>query len=327
MHSDAFFVLAVADEGLSCFLVPRRLEDGSGNGLRVDRLKDKLGNRSNPTAEVELQGARGRLVGEPGRGTATIMEMVGGTRLDCAMASAAVMRLGVSEALRFTSGRVAFGGPLLSQPLMRAVLADLALESEAATAAVLRLVRAHEEERAGDSRAGLLRRIGAPLIKYWVCKRAPGHAAESLESCGGGAYTEESPLARNYREAPLMSIWEGSGNIQALDVLRALQRTPEVADALFDELDLARGADRRYDAALDRLLPLVRGGDTPAEGDARHLAGGLARAFQASLLLRHAPPAVADAFCASRLGDAPPGAYGELPAGVAVNGIVQRAAG
>jgi putative acyl-CoA dehydrogenase len=327
VHSDAFFVLARAEEGLSCFLVPRRLDDGTDNGFRVDRLKDKLGNRSNPTAEIELRNARGRLVGPPGHGTAAIMEMVAGTRLDCVMASAAVMRLGVTEALRFTSGRVAFGRPLLAQPLMRTVLADLALESEASTAAGLRLVRAYEEERAGDPAAGLLRRIGAPLLKYWVCKRAAEHAAESLECCGGGGYTEESRVARNYREAPLMSIWEGSGNIQALDVLRALRRTPEALDVLIDELALAEGTDRRFDAAMATLRRELGPSAEPAESSARALAGALARALQASLLIRHAPAPVSDAFCATRLGDGIPGAYGELPSGLAVDAIVERAAG
>jgi putative acyl-CoA dehydrogenase len=322
-QSDAFFVLAQTAGGLSLLLVPRLDEDGALNGLRFDRLKDKVGNRSNPTAEVELDGARATLVGEEGRGVRAIMAMIGGTRHDCVLGSTAVMRLGTAEAAHWAAGRVAFGRPLAGQPAMQAVLADLALESEAATAGALRLARAHEEAHRGDARAELLRRIAAPVLKYWTCKRAPQHAAEALECQGGFGYVEDSRLARAYREAPLMSVWEGSGNVQALDVLRALQREPEALDVLREEIGLAAGGDPRLDAEIDWLR-----GDTPAaggEGAARLLAGRLARALQASLLVRVAPPAVADAFCATRLGDAPGHTFGELPAGVDVAAIVERA--
>ena len=322
-QSDAFFVLAQTTGGLSLVLVPRLDEDGALNGLRFDRLKDKLGNRSNPTAEVELTRARGTLVGEEGRGVRAIMEMIGGTRHDCVLGSAAVMRLGTAEAIHWADGRRAFGRELAAQPAMQAVLADLALESEAATAGALRLARANEQAHAGDAEAELLRRIAAPVLKYWTCKRAPQHAAEALECQGGFGYIEDSRLARAYREAPLMSVWEGSGNVQALDVLRALGREPEALAVLLDEIGAGAGGDPRLDAELTALRSpsLTSGG----EASARLLAGRLARALQASLLVRHAPAAVADAFCASRLGDPAGLTVGALPPGLDIAAIVARA--
>ena len=321
-QSDAFFVLAHGNTGMSLFLVPRLREDGALNGLRFDRLKVKLGNRSNPTAEVELDDARGVLVGEEGRGVRAIMAMIGGTRHDCVLGSTAVMRLGTAEAIHWAAHREAFGHRLLDQGAMRAVLADLALESEAATAGALRLARAHEHAHGGDADAERLRRIAAPVLKYWTCKRAPAHAAEALECQGGFGYVEGSRLERAYREAPLMSVWEGSGNVQALDVLRAAGGDAATVDALLAELRLARGGDRRLDAAVDAISF-----DAADETGARRLTGTLARCLQAALLVRHAPPAVADAFCATRLGaQAGERAFGELPAGLDLEAILDRAA-
>ncbi len=322
-QSDAFFVLAQTGGGLSLILVPRLAQDGTLNGLHFDRLKDKLGNRSNPTAEVELSGARGVLVGEEGRGVRSIMAMIGGTRHDCVLGSTAVMRLGTAEAMHWARGRRVFGRELAAQPAMQAVLADLALESEAATAGALRLARAHDQAHRGDAQAELLRRIAAPVLKYWTCKRAPQHAAEALECQGGFGYIEDSRLARAYREAPLMSVWEGSGNVQALDVLRALDREPEALAVLFDEIDLAAGADRRLDAECAELRGVARA--DAGEASARLLAGRLARALQASLLVRGAPPQIADAFCATRLGDQAGRTFGELPAGLDLAAILERA--
>jgi putative acyl-CoA dehydrogenase len=238
------------------------------------------------------------------------------------LGSTAVMRLGTAEAIHHAAHRGAFGRPLIEQPLMTAVLADLALESEAATAGALRLSRAYEDARAGDGEAERFRRLAAPILKYWTCKRAPAHAAEALECQGGFGYVAGSRLARAYREAPLMSIWEGSGNVQALDVLRALRRQPEALDAVLAELDAAAGADRRLDAGVRALRALLT---APGEAGARRLAGLAARCLQASLLVRHAPGLVADAFCATRLGDAGEGAFGALPAGVDAAAIVARA--
>jgi putative acyl-CoA dehydrogenase len=323
-QSDAFFMLAQTTGGLSLLLVPRHTPDGELNGLRFDRLKPKLGNRSNPTAEVEVDDAHGVLVGEEGRGVRAIMAMIGGTRHDCVLGSTAVMRLGTAEAIHWAAHRVAFGRPLVAQPAMQAVLADLALESEAATAGALRLARANEAAHRGDAAEALLARIAAPVLKYWTCKRAPQHLGEALECQGGFGYIEESRLARAYREAPLMSVWEGSGNVQALDVLRALARAPEALGALLDEVALAAGGDARLDAELDAL----RGAPVSAsdEAGARLLSGRLARALQASLLVRHAPPAVADAFCATRLREPGGHTFGELPAGLDLAAIVTRAA-
>ena len=322
--SDAFFVIARAPGGLSCFLVPRLDDDGRPNGFRVDRLKDKLGNRSNATAEVDLGRAVGRVVGEEGHGVRAIMAMIGGTRHDCILGSAGVLRLGLAEAIHYARHRLAFGRRLADHAAMTGVLADLALEYEGALSGALRLSRAIEEAAAGDAEAASFRRIAAPILKYWVCKRAPGHAAEALECLGGSGYMEESRLPRAYREAPLMSIWEGSGNVQALDVLRALTQEAGVADALLGELSLARGGNRLLDAAAAAVADQLTAG-RPDEGQARAFVGLAARALQASLLVRFAPPAVSDAFCASRLAPRFSGGYGDLPPGVDTGAIVERA--
>jgi putative acyl-CoA dehydrogenase len=321
--SDAFFVIARSPGGLSCFLVPRLDDDGRPNSFRIDRLKDKLGNRSNATAEVALDGAVGRIVGEEGHGVRAIMAMIGGTRHDCILGSAAVLRLGLAEAIHYARHRGAFGRRLADHQSMTAVLADLALEYEGAVAGGLRLSRAIEEAAAGDDDAAAFRRIAAPILKYWVCKRAPGHAAEALECLGGGGYMEDSRLPRAYREAPLMSIWEGSGNVQALDILRALASEPGVADALLAELALARGGNRLLDAAAAAVADQLANG-APEEGQARSFANLAAQVLQATLLVRFAPAGVADAFCASRLAPRCSGSYGDLPPGVDAAAVVER---
>ncbi len=321
VHSDAIFVLAQTAKGLTCLLVPRRLDDGDDNGWTLDRLKDKLGNRSNPTAEVRFEASRAQLVGEPGRGVRAIMAMIGGTRQDCVLGSTAVMRTGTIEAIHWASHRSAFGRRLAEQPAMTAVLADLALESEAATWSALRLARATQDAAGGDPRAIALRRLAGPVLKFWICKRAPLHAAEALECQGGYGYIEESRLPRSYREAPLMSVWEGSGNVQALDVLRAMQREPEAMGVFLDELDLAAGANRRLDTAVAQLCDMVASGVDEAR--ARELTGRMARCLQASLLVRFAPVLVADAYCAAKLEDSG-GVLGCLPAGIDAGAIVAR---
>jgi putative acyl-CoA dehydrogenase len=319
---DLFMVLAQAPGGLSCFLLPRVLPDGTRNGMRLMRLKDKLGNRSNASAEVEYSGATAWLVGEEGRGVRTILDMVNSTRLDCALAAASGMRLGVVQAIHHARHRSAFGKPLIDQPQMASVLADLALESQAATAVALRLAGATDRAARGDEREAAFRRLALAATKYHVCKQAPAHAAEALECLGGNGYVEESGMPRLYREAPLQSIWEGSGNVAALDALRAMAREPEAAEALFAELDLAGGADRRLDEAIARLRKDVI---APQEAAARRLAETLATVLQAALLVRHSAPAVADAFIASRLAGDRGRAYGTLPAGVRAAEIIARA--
>jgi putative acyl-CoA dehydrogenase len=306
---DVFLVLAQAPAGLSCFLLER------GPGMEFQRLKDKLGTRSLPSSEVEFRGAAARLLGDEGRGVATIIEMVTHTRLDCVIGSASGMRRGVAEAVWHARHRSAFGRRLAEQPLMVNVLADLAIESEAATATALRLARAYDEADHA------LRRFATAVLKYWVCKRATPHAAEALECLGGNGYVEESPMPRLLRDAPLNGIWEGSGNVMSLDVLRALAREPEGLPAFLAECELARGADARLDAHLDALTPPCD------EWGARRGVEDLALAFQASLLVRFAPPFVADAFCAGRLGDARGRVFGTLPAGVDGEAIVERALG
>src|SRR5215204_1377912 len=311
---DIFLVLAQAPAGLSCFVVER------GEGMEFQRLKDKLGTRSLPSSEVEFRGASARMLGAEGRGVATIIEMVTHTRLDCVIGSAAGIRRGVAEAVWHARHRSAFGARLAEQPLMRNVLADLALESEAATATALRIARAYDE---GD---GTFRRFATAVLKYWICKRAAPHAAEALECLGGNGYVEESPMPRLLRDSPLNGIWEGSGNVMSLDVLRAMAREPDGLPAFLAECDQARGADARLDAHLDSLpatLGALSGED--AQWLARRAVEDLALAFQASLLVRTAPPAVADAFCAGRLGDARGRAYGTLPAGVDASAVLERA--
>ncbi len=335
---DLFLVLAQAPEGLSCFLLPRVLPDGSRNSMRIQRLKDKLGNRSNASAEVEYDAASAWLIGEPGRGTATIIEMVSATRLDCVLGSAAAMRQACVTAVHYAAGRRSFGRLLISHPLMTAVLADLTLESEAATTLAMRLAGAADRAAGGDREQAALLRIALPAAKYWVCKRTPAVAAEALECLGGNGYVEESGMPRIYRDAPLNSVWEGSGNVTALDVLRALARSPGSGDALLAEADLAAGADRRLDQAVLQLRKALgeASGDGQAAGKdaefrARRLAGLIALVLQASLLVRHAPAGVAGAFCASRLdpggagGPAGPGLpFGMLPDGLDLASILSR---
>ena len=324
---DLFMVLAQAPGGLSCFLLPRVRPDGTRNGMRLQRLKDKLGNRSNASAEVEYDEALAWLVGEEGRGVRTIIEMVNVTRLDCVLGTATGMRTGLTMAAHHAAHRMAFGRNLAGQPLMAAVLADLAIESEATTLAAFRLAGATDRAVRGDAQEAAFRRLALAATKYWVCKRAPAHAAEALECLGGNGYVEESGMPRLYREAPLASIWEGSGNVAALDALRALTRQPESAEAFFAELDLAAGADTRLDQAVTRLRKEV--GD-PSEARARQLAEAMALVLQGALLVRYGDPAVADAFAASRLADdGGPGtwghAFGTLPSGVDTAAIVSRA--
>ena len=322
---DAHLVLAQAD-GIACFLVPRQLDDGTRNALRLVRLKDKLGNRSNASSEVEFDGALGYLIGEPGRGIATILEMVRHTRLDCVLGSTGMMRAALSWALHHAAHRVAFGAALIDQPVMRNVLADLALEVEAATALSLRLARAFESQPHSADQA--LARVLTPAAKYWVCKRGPPLAAEALEVLGGNGYVEENPLPRVYREMPVNSIWEGSGNVIALDVVRALSREAAARDALRDHLDEASGVDARFDAAI-RAVDRMLSHDLDDAGAARRIAQLVTLTAQGALLVRHAPTCVADAFCASRLSGDPfaGAAFGTLPRGIDTGAIVDRARG
>jgi putative acyl-CoA dehydrogenase len=321
---DVFLVLAQAPGGLSCFLVPRVLPDGTRNTFRIQRLKDKLGNRSNASSEPEFDGTVAWRVGEEGRGVKTIIEMVNCTRLDCVGGSAALMRKALVEAGHHTKHRSAFGALLVDQPLMRNVLADLAVESEAATTLGLRLAGAADRAIRGDEEERAFRRIATAIGKYWVTKRAPAFAAEALECLGGNGYVEDSGMPRLYREAPLNSVWEGSGNVNALDVLRALGREPGTADALLVELGRARGADHRLDAAVDRLASEL-GDLEQVELRARRLVELMALTLQGSLLVRHAPAEVADAFCATRLGGDGGYAFGTLPGGTDVAAILERA--
>jgi putative acyl-CoA dehydrogenase len=316
---DAFLVLAQAERGLSCFLLPRWLPDGTRNRFHLQRLKDKLGNRSNASSEVEFDATWARLIGEEGRGVPTIIEMVNHTRLDCVIGAAAGMRQAVAQATHHAAHRRAFGKRLVEQPLMTNVLADLCLESEAATATMLRLARAYD-----DPSQRQLARLATAVAKYWVCKRHPPLVAEALECLGGNGYVEESILPRLYREAPLNSIWEGSGNVMCLDVLRVLAHGPEPFEAFFGELATARGGDRRLDAFGAELR---RDLSNPAalEARARDLVERMALAFQATLLVRHGDAAVAEAFCASRLAGAHGLAFGTLPADVDCERIVERA--
>ncbi|MES2169362.1 MAG: acyl-CoA dehydrogenase family protein, partial [Actinomycetota bacterium] len=312
--------------GLSCFLVPRVLDDGSHNVFRIQRLKDKLGNRSNASSEIEFDGTVGVLLGEEGRGVRTILEMVNGTRLDCIFGSTAGMRQATAEALWHVRHRAAFGALLIDQPAMTAVVADLALETEAATATAMRLARAADTDASEPDRA--FSRLATAVSKYWICKRGPGHAYEALECLGGNGYTETFPLARRYREQPVMAVWEGSGNVIALDVLRALAREPESLEAFDAEVSLATGAHPVFDAHLTATRALARevaGMDAPAAAaQARRLVAALALSLQASLLLRTAPPVVADAFTASRLGENRGALYGELPSGTDLAAIIDR---
>jgi putative acyl-CoA dehydrogenase len=322
---DIFLVLAQAPEGLSCFLVPRILPDGERNVFRIQRLKDKLGNRSNASSEPEFDGTVAWLVGPEGRGIKTIIEMVNYTRLDCVMATATLMRKALVEAGHHARGRAAFGASLIDQPLMRAVLADLALESEAATALTLRLAGAADRAIHGDPDEREFRRIAGAAGKYWVTKRGPAFTAEALECLGGNGYVEESGMPRLYREAPLLSIWEGSGNVNALDVLRAMSREPQVLEALMRELGTSAGANEHLDAAVQRLQRELMGSPETAQLRARRIVELIALCLQGSLLVRHAPAAVSDAFCATRLGGDWGYAFGTLPAGADLDAILARA--
>ena len=331
--SDFFLVLAQATDcdppALSCFLLPRILPDGSRNAFHIQRLKDKLGNHSTASSEIELHGAWARMLGEPGRGVPAIIEMVGHTRLDCVIGAAAGMRAAVVNATHHTAHRHAFGKLLIDQPLMRNVLADLCVESEASTALAMRLARAYDEAHA-DAEAGedgsdaqLFKRLATAVGKYWACKRAPNHCFEALECHGGAGYVEESGMPRMYREAPLASIWEGSGNVISLDVLRALTRSPRSLEVFLTEVELARGADRRLDARIDDLKSQF---DDPAtlESRARRVVESMALCLEGSLLVRNGPPAVADAFCASRLAGEGGLEYGTLPPGSDFEAIIER---
>jgi putative acyl-CoA dehydrogenase len=322
--SDVFLTLAQAPEGLTCFLVPRVLPDGSRNRLYIQRLKDKLGNKSNASGELEYDGAVAHVVGEPGRGVPTIIEMVNSTRLDCVIGSSAGMRAAVVHALNHAGSRSAFGKPLVEQALMRNVLADLALESEAATALMTRLAGAVDRSVRGDEGETAFRRLGVAVSKFWVTKRQPVHAAEALECLGGNGYVEESGMPRLFRDSPLNSIWEGSGNVAALDVLRAMAKSPESVEAFTGELNTAAGSDDRYDAALKRLGQAL-GDLDEIQYRARSVVELMALTLQASVLLRHSPTPVAEAFTASRLGGEWGHVFGTLPRGVDTDLILDRA--
>jgi putative acyl-CoA dehydrogenase len=319
--SDAFLVLAQAPGGLTCFLLPRWRPDGTRNAVHIQRLKDKLGDRSNASSEIELVGAWARRVGDEGAGVRTIIEMVNHTRLDCVLGSTAGMRLGTAQALHHAGHRAAFGKALVDQPLMAVVLADLAVESEAATVTALRLARAYDSN--DDEHERLLKRLATPVSKYWICKRGPVHAAESLECLGGNGFVEASGMPRLFRQSPLNGVWEGSGNVICLDVLRAMGRSPESVEAFLAELDGAAGGDARLDNAVARLRKEL-GDLDDIERRARRVVEAMALAFQGSLLVRSGDPAVADAFCASRLDGDGGRAFGTLPAGVDARRIVAR---
>jgi len=320
---DAFLTLAHTDTGLSCFLVPRYWSDGGRNPFDIQRLKDKLGNRSNASGEIEYRDTRAIMVGEDGRGIASILEMVHHTRLDCVSASAGLMRQALLQAVHHARHRSAFGKRLIEQPLMRNVLADLALEVEAATALMGRLARAYDRA-SNDAGERAFARIATAVGKYWVCKRAPQTTYEAMECLGGNGYVEESVLPRIYREAPVNSIWEGSGNVMCLDVLRAVAREPETMPALLDEIRLGTGADPRLDRALTQLEAAIADPDA-IETRARRLVEMLAVALQASLLVRSAPPEIADAFCAARLAGDAGMTFGTLPATVGFAKLIDRA--
>jgi putative acyl-CoA dehydrogenase len=323
--SDLFLTLAQAPGGLSCFLVPRILPDGTRNAFFLQRLKDKLGNKSNASSEIEYENAIGWLVGDEGRGVRTIIEMVNMTRLDCALMAAGGMRIGTANAIHHATHRNVFGKRLLDQPAMINVLADLAVDSEAATTVVMRLAGAVDRASRGDAAEAAFRRVGLSVTKYWLCKRWSTHAAESLECLGGNGYIEDSGMPRLYREAPLVSIWEGSGNVAALDTLRAMVREPEAVEAFFGELDLAAGGDARYDDAL-ALLHKEFSDTDQLEYRARHIVERMALLLQGSLLVRYGNPAVTDAFVASRLARDWGVAYGTLPTGLDTATILDRAA-
>jgi putative acyl-CoA dehydrogenase len=319
---DAFLVLAQTERGPTCFLLPRFAPDGERNAIRINRLKDKLGNRSNASSEVEFFDAYAELVGEEGRGIPTIIEMGNYTRLDCAIGSSGLMRAAVAQAIHHARYRVAFQRKLIDQPLMTNVLADLALEAEAAIALTFRLARAYDES---DEAAQAFRRVVTPAAKFWICKRAPALAQEAMEVLGGGGYIEECVMPRIFRETPVNSIWEGSGNVMCLDVLRAIRRDPQAAEMVLGEIREAAAADRRLAAFTTALTERLARPSAADEAQARVLARDLVLALQGALMVRHAPPALADAFCAARLGEDRGGAFGLLPPGVDMHAIVARA--
>ncbi|UQU68176.1 isovaleryl-CoA dehydrogenase [Couchioplanes caeruleus] len=320
---DLFLVLAQAPDGLTCFLVPRVLPDGTRNTFRIQRLKDKLGNRSNASSEPEFDGTVAWRVGDEGHGVRTIIDMVAMTRLDCVTGSASGMRAALVQAVHHARHRCAFGGPLITKPLMRNVLADLAVETEAATALALRLAGAVDRGVRGDAAERAFGRLAIAVGKFWVCKRQPAVVGEALECLGGNGYVEDSGLPRLYRDAPLNSIWEGSGNVQALDVLRALRREPAALEAFRAEVAAAAGADRHLDAAAAELAARLSGDDLEAQ--ARRVVERMAVVLQGALLVRHAPAAVADAFCATRLGGDWGHTFGTLPAAADTTALVERA--
>jgi putative acyl-CoA dehydrogenase len=325
--SDLFLTLAQTPGGLSCFLVPRVLPDGSPNAFYLQRLKDKLGNKSNASGEVEYDGTQGWLVGEEGRGVATIVEMVNMTRLDCSLMAAGGMRVGLAHAVHHATHRHAFGKPLIEQPAMVNVLADLAVDSEAASTVVMRIAGAVDRAVRGDTGEKAFQRVALAVTKYFLCKRLSAHTVEALECLGGNGYIEDSGMPRLYREAPLVSIWEGSGNVAALDTLRAMGKQPDTVEAFFAELELAAGSEPRYDDALALLRKELA--DTADAADlqfrARRIVEQMATLLQGSLLLRHGDPAVADAFVASRLARDWGVAYGTLPPGLDTAAILDRA--
>jgi putative acyl-CoA dehydrogenase len=322
-QNDAHLVLAQSPHGLSCFFVPRWLPDGSKNPVQIQRLKDKVGNKSNASSEVEFHNAHGWLLGEEGRGVPTIIEMGTYTRLDCALGSTGLLRGAVAQALHHVSHRRAFQRHLIDQPLMTNVVADLAIESEAATLLAMRLARAFDRAEEDDSEAAF-RRLCTPAVKYWICKRAPNAVVEAMEVHGGNGYVDEGPLGMLYKEIPLNSIWEGSGNVMCLDVLRALQKSPDGLEAYFAELIPARGNDKRLDAAINDLKSEFAD-PTEIEHRARRVVEKMMATLQGALLVRHSTSAVADAFCASRLGGDWGHAFGTLPKGVDTRAIADRA--
>lgn len=319
--SDAFLMLAQAPGGLSCFFVPRVLADGTRNPVLIQRLKDKLGNRSNASSEVEFDATLGWLVGEEGRGVATILEMVNHTRLDCVIGASSTLRQAVVQAIHHSRHRRAFGSELIDQPLMRNVLADLALESEASTMLAMRLARAYDLR--SDDFEMQFRRIGTAVSKYYVNKRLPAAVGEALECLGGAGYVEDSIMPRLFRESPLNGIWEGSGNVICLDVLRAIEREPKALDAFFAVCEVALTRNRHFDKAFDSLRRDLADLEE-IESRARRIVEEMAVLLQASLMLRHAPEAAADAFCTSRLGRNR-WAFGTLPSGLATQAIIDRA--
>ena len=323
---DAFLVLAQTEGGLSCFFLPRWRPDGTKNELQIQQLKQKMGNAANASSETELRGALAWMVGEEGRGVRTIIEMVAMTRYDCMIGSSSGMRQAAAQAIHHAQNRAAFGARLSEQPLMQNVLADLAIENEAAMTLTMRVARAMDQQDNEHER--LLSRIATPVGKYWICKRTPNHAYEAMEVIGGTGTMDTHITARLFRESPINAIWEGSGNVQCLDILRALQKEPEVLAAYFTEVERAQGADKRLDASIQELKrQFAAGGDAETlQYRARSMADQMALTLQAALLVQHAPSAVADAFCAGRLGGQEGLNYGTLPRGVDTKTIIERAA-